>query len=204
MSCTAELIGRLSPERRVVKLPDIKCQLTGFGSSILIPYAEPFTRSLLRELRFARATLSTSRNRCGAKTIFRDRGPGRSCVAAGGLGTLTAAARSGEHDNPNGQLAGAPENCRPGGPGGKPAELRGKICRNRKGNTGETASPSGASRRASRQPLQRPPQQRIFFAGLAFLAYHENPGAENRGERNGHQEHHRPHGRHRRGRGVDG
>ena len=41
------------------------------------------------------------------------------------------------------------------------------------------------------------PPQRIFFAGLAFLAYHENPGAENRGERNNH---HRPHGRHRRGR----
>ena len=71
------------------------------------------------------------------------------------------------------------------------------ICRNRNGNSGETASPSGASQRASRQPLQRPPPQRIFFAGLAFLAYHENPGAENRGERNSH---HRPHGRYRRGR----
>ena len=38
--------------------------------------------------------------------------------------------------------------------------------------------------------------------GLSRLP--RDPGAENRGERNGHQEHHRPHGRHRRGRGVDG
>ena len=42
----------------------------------------------LKRVAFARATLSTPRNRCGAKTIFRDRGPGRSCLAAGGPGTL--------------------------------------------------------------------------------------------------------------------
>ena len=104
------------------------------------------------------------------------RSPPRAELLGGGWSgnpALTAAARSGEHANPNGQLAGAPASCRPGGPGGKPAELRGMICRNRNGNTGETASPSGASQRASRQPLQRLPPQRIFFAGLVFLAYHE-------------------------------